>query len=73
MNHATAAKAVHTPKTSKPTPSTITATEPVIETEPTIEQIRQRAYELYLFRGERPGDAVEDWLEAERELRAKRS
>jgi Protein of unknown function (DUF2934) len=42
----------------------------VIKAEPTVEQIRQRAYELYLFRGDRPGDALEDWLEAERELRA---
>lgn len=59
---------------AKPAKQTIPATkaaEPVIESEPTIEQIRQRAYELYLFRGERPAGALEDWLEAERELRAK--
>lgn len=34
------------------------------------EQIERRAYELYLARGERPGDALGDWLAAERELRA---
>jgi hypothetical protein len=44
---------------------------PAIKAEPTVEEIRQRAYELYLFRGDRPGDAMEDWLEAERELLAK--
>jgi Protein of unknown function (DUF2934) len=44
---------------------------PAIKTEPTLEKVRQRAYELYLFRGDRPGDALDDWLEAERELRAK--
>jgi hypothetical protein len=44
---------------------------PAIKAEPTVEEIRQRAYELYLFRGDRSGDALEDWLEAERELRAK--
>ena len=33
------------------------------------EQIEQRAYELYLARGGRPGDALGDWLAAERELR----
>ncbi len=38
------------------------------KTDPTIEQIRRRAYELYLFRGGRAGDALEDWLEAEREV-----
>lgn len=43
--------------------------EPIIEMEPTIEQIRQHAYETYLARGDRPGDELEDWLEAERELR----
>ena len=35
---------------------------------PTHEQIARRAYELYLERGEKPGDAGEDWLTAENEL-----
>jgi hypothetical protein len=33
------------------------------------ERIAQRAYELYLARGGGDGEAVEDWLAAERELR----
>jgi hypothetical protein len=33
------------------------------------EQIRVRAYELYLERGAQPSDGLEDWLQAERELR----
>ncbi len=33
------------------------------------EQIRMRAYELYLERGAQPSDGLEDWLRAERELR----
>jgi hypothetical protein len=32
------------------------------------EEIRRRAYEIYLERGERPGGHLEDWLQAEREL-----
>jgi hypothetical protein len=32
------------------------------------EQIRLRAYELYLERGEQPGRELDDWLQAEREL-----
>ena len=32
------------------------------------DRIRLRAYELYLQRGGRPGDSLEDWLRAEREL-----
>ncbi len=32
------------------------------------EEIKRRAYELYLERGEEPGRDLEDWLEAEREL-----
>ena len=35
---------------------------------PTHEEIRQRAYEIYLERGGRPGDELDDWLRAEREL-----
>lgn len=31
------------------------------------EQIRRRAFELYVERGKQPGDAVADWLQAERE------
>lgn len=37
--------------------------------EPTEEEIRQRAYEIYLARDERPGNEIEDWLNAEAELR----
>ena len=32
------------------------------------QEIRRRAYELYLERGEEPGRDLEDWLQAEREL-----
>jgi hypothetical protein len=32
------------------------------------QQIRGRAYELYVERGCPPGDGVEDWLRAEREF-----
>jgi uncharacterized protein YndB with AHSA1/START domain len=37
-------------------------------TAPTRDQIARRAYEIYLARGEAPGDAQSDWLEAEKEL-----
>jgi hypothetical protein len=33
------------------------------------ERIRCRAYEIYLEHGEQPGNELEDWLQAERELR----
>jgi len=32
------------------------------------EEIRIRAYEIYLQRGAQPGSEVEDWLQAEREF-----
>jgi hypothetical protein len=32
------------------------------------QEIRNRAYEIYLQRRARPGNEVEDWLQAEREL-----
>ena len=33
------------------------------------QQIRERAYEIYLARGGQQGDEVSDWLAAERELK----
>jgi len=40
--------------------------------QPTITEndLRQRAYEIYLHRGPNPGNEIEDWLQAERELKA---
>jgi hypothetical protein len=32
------------------------------------QEIRNRAYEIYLQRGGQPGYELEDWLQAEREL-----
>jgi len=32
------------------------------------EEIRLRAYEIYLERGETPGLELDDWFQAEREL-----
>jgi GNAT superfamily N-acetyltransferase len=37
--------------------------------QPTSGTVRQRAYQLYLARGRKPGGDLEDWLKAERELR----
>jgi hypothetical protein len=33
-----------------------------------VEEIRRRAYEIYLERGEQAGRDLDDWLQAEREL-----
>ena len=35
----------------------------------TEQQIRERAYEIYLARGGQDGDEVSDWIAAERELK----
>lgn len=43
------------------------------KTVPTHEEIALRAYEIYLERGGTPGDALEDWVRAERELLEKRN
>jgi hypothetical protein len=50
----------------------VAAEEPVkqaLRHEPSEEEIRNRAYEIYMARGGAPGDELEDWLQAERELR----
>jgi hypothetical protein len=40
---------------------------------PTTEEIALRAYHIYLERGGAPGNALEDWTRAERELQEKSS
>ncbi len=40
--------------------------------EPTVDDIRRRAYERYLERGGNHGRHFDDWLEAEKELRPKK-
>jgi Protein of unknown function (DUF2934) len=37
--------------------------------QPTNDEIALRAYHIYLERGSAPGDPMEDWLRAERELK----
>ncbi len=39
-------------------------------TEEQLEKIRQRAHELYVARGQEDGHDLEDWLQAEAEIRA---
>lgn len=36
---------------------------------PTYDEIALRAYNIYLERGGTPGDPMQDWLQAERELK----
>ena len=50
---------------TKPTPHN----EPPTVIEPSRDAIATRAYELYLERGGVDGGDVEDWLQAERDLR----
>jgi hypothetical protein len=61
MSQATSMKAV----------SPAEETRQVMRAEPTTEQIRNRAYEIYVSRGNAPGDELQDWLLAERELLSK--
>ncbi|HSN05303.1 MAG TPA: DUF2934 domain-containing protein [Nitrospira sp.] len=42
--------------------------QPVSSGEDASARIARRAYEIYLERGSRSGDALSDWLEAEREI-----
>jgi hypothetical protein len=35
---------------------------------PNHDEIRRRAYEIYLERGSLPGQELEDWVQAEREI-----
>ena len=40
--------------------------------EPTVEQIQVRAYEIYIQRGRTDGLDLDDWLQAEKELKTRR-
>jgi hypothetical protein len=40
---------------------------------PMVEQIRQRAQEIFLARGGTPGKELDDWLRAEQELKQERA
>ena len=43
--------------------------EALVRNSATDQEIRHRAYEIYLERGEQPGRELDDWLQAERELK----
>src|SRR5260370_27309546 len=43
--------------------------EPSVKSAVRDEEIRRRAYEIYRERGEQPGRELDDWLQAERELK----
>lgn len=51
-------------------PATARAKEPPTETLPLEEQIRRRAYELYVDRASQSGSEIDDWLQAEEEIRS---
>ena len=40
----------------------------IAETLPAEERIRQRAYDLYVERGNEPGSELDDWIQAEQEI-----
>ena len=44
-----------------------------VRRDPTPDEIRDRAYKLFVARGGTPGHAIDDWLAAERELRTQKS
>jgi Protein of unknown function (DUF2934) len=75
-----------TPRTTKATTSNTVLTMPEagsvslvrktapLNSSPDLEaKIRERAYQLYQERGSTPGFENEDWLKAEREIRARQS
>jgi hypothetical protein len=50
-------------------PAPARAKEASIETLPLEERIQRRAYELYVQRGNQSGSEMDDWLQAEEEIR----
>lgn len=62
------ASAVATPSARKTTAKANPQSRNSPQATPDAEAIRFRAYEIYLSRGQAGGSALEDWLQAEREL-----
>jgi len=58
------------PKTRKTKRATAPETRP--SSEPSVDEIRRRAYERYQERGGNHGRHFDDWLEAEKELKSKK-
>jgi hypothetical protein len=56
------------PKATRTTKTESKATSAEIGNPVPDEQIRLRAYEIFLQRGEQPDRDLDDWLQAEREL-----
>jgi len=50
-------------------PASAHAKEPPVEALPLDERIQRRAYELYVQRGNQSGSELDDWLQAEEEIR----
>jgi len=59
------------PMTPKPQAKPQTSTAPASKKGPTLDDVRNRAHELFLARGGIHGYDVDDWLQAERELLGK--
>ena len=56
------------PSTEPTQPETAVEEEDALPHSAREQEIRNRAYEIYLQRGGQPGCELEDWLQAEREL-----
>ena len=57
------------PKTTRAASSPAVKKGKKAKAEPTQEEIALRAYHIFLERGSTPGNEVEDWLQAEQELK----
>lgn len=62
------AKAVKRTTTKKTTTASKGVTKTRSQIMPTDEQVRERAFHIFLARNGAPGDPTADWLQAEREL-----
>ena len=59
------------PKPVAKAPTPMPPAKPMKAHEPTQEEIRARAYEIYLSEGCKEGSDLENWARAEKELRSK--
>jgi hypothetical protein len=71
---AAASRPAQTIAPSAPRPAALVASKPqkqVLSKEAYIKAVEKRAHEIYLARGNNPGSALGDWLQAEKDTKEK--
>jgi len=68
---APAAMTAKPPSPAPAAPKAAPASRPALSKEQFVKEVEKRAHEVFLARGNKPGTALGDWLQAEKEVKEK--